>query len=244
MSISRLRERIALSRVVRDDSGITMMELLVAMFLFGVLAVLLVTATTTFTRTFTKDRVATDNTSIASTGMNELTRIIRSGTLLERSGDDVPPFATAKAEELTVYAYVDTNSTTPQPVKVQFKVDPTSRDLTETRWKAKPLAAGSTYWDFETTSYSTRTIARQIVVPAAGEASLFTYYAINATTLLEEKLTTPATGLITTDLAKVAVVEVTIKVQSDKTARALPTTIINRVGIPNLGVSRLGAPAS
>ena len=242
MSISSVRKRVSLVyRAARDERGITLMELLVAMFLFGVMATLLVSAVTTFTQTFTKDRVATENTSISATGMNELTRVIRSGTTLERTGDDLPPFAVAKNEEMTLYAYIDTNATTPKPVKVQFKVNASSRELVETRWRAKALSAGSSYWDFETSPYSTRTIARKIVVPAAGEASMFTYFSVNSTTLVEQKLTVPTAGLATADLLKIAVVEVRIKVQSDPTKRADPVTIINRVGIPNLGISRLGA---
>jgi len=243
--VLQLRKRLDLARHdAGDDRGVTMMELLVAMFLFGVLATLLVTAVTTFSRTFTKDRVATENTSISATGMNEVTRVVRASTMLERTGDDLAPFAVAKPEELTLYAYIDTNSATPQPVKVEFKVNATTRILTETRWKAKPLAAGSPYWDFEATPYSKRTIARKIVVPATGAQTMFTYYSINSTTLLEEKMVPPATGLTAANLLKVAVIEVNLTVQSDPTARAKPVTIINRVGIPNLGVSRLGGPAS
>ena len=72
---------------------------------------------------------------------------------------------------------------------------------------------------------------------------MFTYYKINPVTLLEEKITLPAAGgMPTADLEKIAVVEITVKVQSDTTARAKPVLLINRVGIPNLGISRLGAP--
>lgn len=245
MSILKLRRRLAIGQSRGgDDRGVTLVELVTAMFLFGIIATLLITAVITFTRTFTKDRLATENTSISAIGMNELTRVIRSGTLLERSGDDLPPFVVAKAEELTLFAYIDTSSTAPEPVKIQFKVDATTRVLTETRWKAKPFAAGSSYWDFEATAYSTRTIARKIVVPATGAASLFTYYSINSTTLLEEKITTPTTGITAANLPKIAVVEVALTVQSDALGRAAPSTVVNRVGIPNLGISRLGAPAS
>jgi len=231
-------------RLRAGESGVTLIELLVATMIFGILMALIVAAFSTFSQTFTKDRVATENTNIASLGMNEVTRVIRASTSLERSGDDLAPFVEAKPEELTLYAYIDTDSSTPQPVKIRFKVDATTRELVETRWKAKPLASGSPYWDFETASYSTKVIARKIVVPATGEQFMFTYFQINSTTLLEEKLTVPTTGLSAADLKKVAVVEVWVKVQSDATGRANPVTIINRVGIPNLGISRLGAPAS
>jgi hypothetical protein len=53
-------------------------------------------------------------------------------------------------------------------------------------------------------------------------------------------MTIPTGGIAAANLPKIAVVEVTIKVQSDATGRADPVVMTNQVGIPNLGVSRLG----
>jgi hypothetical protein len=52
----------------------------------------------------------------------------------------------------------------------------------------------------------------------------------------------PNGGIVATaTLKKIAVVEVTVKVQTDTwvPVRARPVLITNQVGIPNLGVSRL-----
>ena len=234
-----LRRRV---RAAKGESGVTLVELLVAITLFTALTIMIISTFSTFTTTFTKDRIATDNINIASVGTNELTRVIRSATSIPRPNlaADYAPFVEAQAETLTIYAYIDTDSLTPKPVKIRFSVNTTTRELVETRWNAVPLSGFPNYWSFSTTAASSNVIARRIVVPAAGEAPLFNYYKINTTTLKEELMLVPTTGLIAADLEKVAVVEVRVKVQSDNSGRAKPATIINRVGIPNLGISRLG----
>jgi hypothetical protein len=81
-------------------------------------------------------------------------------------------------------------------------------------------------------------IARKIVTPGSGEAFMFNYQSIGAD-LLPDDMTIPVGGIAAGNLQKIAVVEVTVKVQSDTTGRADPVTMTNQVGIPNLGVSRL-----
>ena len=217
------------------DAGVTLTELLVAITLFAILSTLIITSVTTISQTLARNRVATDNTNVASVGMDELTRIIRSGTSLSPVATN-PAFLTASPEELMIYAYIDAPDSTPTPLKVQFKVNATTRDLVETRWKGTRTSTTAP-WTFPTVD-STRIIARKIVTPASGEAPLFTYFEISSD-LTEKAMTTPVTGV--TDLGKIATVEIAIKVQTDPNSRADPVTILNRVGIPNLGISRLGA---
>jgi len=233
MGIRLLRARIDQIRRGGED-GVTMTELLVAITLFAILSTLVITSVTTISQTLARNRVATDNTNVASVGMDELTRIIRSGTSLTPVATN-PAFLTAAPEELTIYAYIDAPDATPTPLKVQFKVNATTRDLVETRWKGTRSSATAP-WTFPTID-STRIIARKIVTPASGEASLFTYYRVDAN-LAEQVMTTPVTGVA--NLGSIATVEIAIKVQTDPNSRADPVTVLNRVGIPNLGISRLG----
>lgn len=212
----------------------TLTELLVAITLFAILSTLIITSVTTISQTLARNRVATDNTNVAAVGMDEITRIVRSGTSLSPVAS-YPAFVSASGEELTIFAYIDGTDTTPTPLKVQFKVNATTRDLVETRWKGT-RSSSLVPWTFPTVE-STRIIARKIVTPATGEASLFTYYEIGSD-LLEKKMSVPVSGL--TDLGKIATVEIAVKVQTDPASRADPVTIVNRVGIPNLGISRLG----
>lgn len=235
-----LHLRSTISRLRREDGGFGLAEFVVAISLFAVLATLIITTFTTFTTTLTEDRAATTNTNIAAVGMDELTRVIRAATTVPvYNADDLPAFTYANKEKIILHAYIDTGSGVATPIKVQFEVNPTSRDLVETRWTATPVVGHPTYWTFNSSPSSVKVIARKIVPPTAGQPSLFNYQEINAS-LQPVDMTIPVTGITAANLTKIAVVEVTIKVQSDTTGRADPVTMTNQVGIPNLGVSRLG----
>lgn len=229
-------------RARRDDqSGLGLAELIVAMALLAVLMTMVVAAFTAFSRNFTRDQASTDSANVAVVGMNEVTRVIRSGTpnpVLNQPQPDTV-FQTANNETVVLYAYLDTNATTPAPVKVQFSVNATTRELTETRWKAKPLTPG--YWAFEDNPLWSRVIARKIVtigsaLPDGGTAApLFQFYNSSGT-----RLVPGSSGVAATSLRDIAAVEVSMTVQADASGRADPVTINNRVGIPNLGVPRVG----
>ena len=236
--LTKLRRRLTL--VSRNEQGFGLAEFVVAIGLFSILATMIVVAFSTFTTTLTKDRAATTNTNIASVGMDELTRVIRSATSIPVvNSTDLPAFSYANKEKITLYAYIDTSSAAPKPVKVQFEVHPTTRDLIETRWAAHPKPGYPTYWEFDTTPESSRVIARKIVAPTSGQPYLFNYQEINAL-LQPVDMSIPVSGITAANIPKIAVVEVTLKVQSDVTGRAAPVTITNQVGVPNLGISRLG----
>ena len=233
-----IRKRVAL--VGKDESGFGLAEFVVAIGLFSILATLIIVAFSNFSRTLTTDRSATTNTNLASVAMDELTRVIRAATSIPvyDSATDLPAFSYANKEKIILYAFIDTGSGTPTPIKVQFEVNATTRDLEETRWAAHPVSGHPLYWEFDTTPQSTRVVARKIVTPVTGEAFMFNYQSIG-TDLLPDDMTIPVGGIAAANLSKIAVVEVTVKVQSDTTGRAAPVTMTNQVGIPNLGVSRL-----
>jgi prepilin-type N-terminal cleavage/methylation domain-containing protein len=217
-----------------DDRGFSLPELLVTIFIFGVASTIIVTFFINVTRTFTRDRAATDSTVIAAIGMNELTRVIRAGTEIEVQGQPLnnPVFVAARNEELIMYAFLDTDSANPRPVKVRFWID-SGRILRETRWDSYPV--NTDYWGFNSFEKSSRPVARLIPPRVAPDKYLFTYYTADGTVL------TPPTGSFTPgQLRTIASVKVTMIVQADLTARAERVQLENTVGIPNLGVSRVG----
>lgn len=222
----RLRRRLA------GDQGIGLPELIVTMVLLAIVSTLILTLVTTVSRTFTRDRSATDSTNVAAIGMNELTRVIRGSTELRLTGGgstNAPAFVSATPNELTVYAYIDADSASPAPVRVRFSID-SQRRLIETRWKASTTAAP---WSFVATGSptSSRPVAR--LIPTSAPA-LFTYLDANGNVLVP-----PGTGFTTEQLRKIAAVQITLTVQADLTDRAQPVTLQNAVGIPNLGISRV-----
>lgn len=239
-----------------DDSGITLIELLVSITLTAILMTIVVSAFTQFSNSFRVSRSATDSANVADVGMNELTRVIRSGTEIEVIGTatNLPVFITAKKEELLLYAYLDTDSLNPSPTLIQFKINSTTRDLVETRW---PSTKVNGYWTFPTFAGSApdrtvvqtatpsliRVIARKLVAPTGTESPIFTYLKTEGCAAITPTCSiVPASGngLSLTEINSVVAVSVTMKVQADDLQRAAPVTITNRVGIPNLGISRVG----
>lgn len=224
------------SRWSRDD-GVSLSELLVTMFLTAIVGTIVIGFFVAFTNTFTEDRAATDSATTAALGMNDMTRIIRSGTEIPvlNSVLNRPVFEEIGNERMTIHAFVDTDSADPRPIKITFAVNP-DRELVECRYAAIPRPGG--YWEFPATQQNCdgRVIARQLPARQAGQPALFTYYTAAGATV-----TIPNDG-VTTDAqrSQIASVRINLTVQADITSRAEPVTLRNTVGIPNLGISRLG----
>jgi len=219
-------------RLQSDQSGVTLAELIVTIALMAMLLTLIMTIFVTFTRSFAEDRSASTNTAAATVAMNELTRVIRAGTEnpVTTSATNQPVFSYASAERVKLQAYLDTEAASPKPVQVQFVVN-SDRTLVETRWDAKPLGSG--YFSFKTTVASERTIVRQI---ATGSTPVFSFY--NA----KNELIPLTAGKVPDNLLpNIAAVKISMTVQTDPTGKAQTATLENTVGIPNLGLSRIGS---
>lgn len=212
----------------------TLIELVVAMSVFGILLTLVVAMFVDSVRSFSDQSGALDNSRMASTSMNEVTRIIRAGTEIPKKDNPVndPVFTYAGAEKIKMHSFIDAGSPTdPAPVLVEFARN-SANELVETRWNAYHVY--TTYWAFETTSTYARTIARSLL-PADTSAPLFRYYDKNGAAL-----TPPAGGTLTTaQIRNVASVRVSMRVQADASGRVEPVQIQNMVGLPNLGVARV-----
>lgn len=242
---TRLRRRAA-----TGDRGLSLAELLVTMMVTSLLMVMVVSLMTSVTRAFTRERAATDSTRSASVAMKEITRVVRSGTEIRVSGASLnnPVFLVATRESLVLNSYLDTSAGSPRPIVARFEVTAAGA-LVEKRWNAnttsgpywtfvslpaKPYQALSTYW---TNPAYTRTIARGLGTVAGGARPLFQYFDKDG-----GELVPPGVGVFTeSQLRSIAAVRVTVSVQADKTGRADPVTLQNTVGIPNLGISRVGA---
>ncbi|MFF2633795.1 PilW family protein [Microbacterium sp. NPDC058021] len=219
----------------RDD-GMTLIELVVAMGVFGILLTLVVSMFVSAARSFSDQQGAIDNSRLASTSMNEVTRIIRAGTEIPVSGTSVklPVFVYAGAEKIIIHSFIDAGtSADPAPVKVEFARN-AGNELVETRWAAYHWPVGTTYWVFQPSAASSRTIARSLT-PVSAATPLFRYYDKNGAIL------SPSAGasLSVDQIRNIASVRVTMRVQADASGRVEPVSIQNMVGIPNLGVARV-----
>lgn len=225
-------------RLSRDDTGLTLAELLVTIALLSVLMGVVVTTFVQFNRVYIDNRAAADNTSAASIAMNEITRVIRSGTENPIVGSTVnqPVFSEAGTRRVVMQSYLDTESADPRPVRVRFEIN-ASRELVETRWAATPVSGASGYFTFASRPLSSRVVARRIELPSTIPNEIFTYLDKNGVALV-----IPTSGQLTeTQRRSVVAVQVRLTVQTDDRGQAKPATLHNTVGIPNLGVSRVQA---
>ncbi len=221
-------------RALAREHGMSLVELIVAMGVFSLLIVLVVSMYVSSARSYNDQSGAMSNSRLASVAMNEVTRIVRAGTEIPVHGSAVndPVFTYAGAERLVMHSFIDAGtSTDPPPLRIEFSRN-AANELVETRWTAYHVY--STYWAFNTTSTYVRTIARSLLPPDSS-VPLFRYYNKDGTLL------TPASGasLTTAQIRNVASVRVTMQVQADRSGRVAPVTIQNLVGLPNLGVARV-----
>ncbi|QYH35328.1 PilW family protein [Salinibacterium sp. M195] len=231
--ITRLRDTLfsRVRRLAGDQTGVTLSELIVTMALLTMLLAMIMTIFISFSRSFTEDRSASSNTAAAAVAMNELTRVVRSGTEIPVSGRQTndPVFSVAAPDRVVLQAFLDTEAASPKPVRVEFSIT-ADRTLQERRWTS--IVSSSGYFTFNNTAASQRTVVRQI---AAGTAPVFAFFdAKNLPIAL-------VGGKIPDDkLATIAAVKVSMTVQTDPTGNAQTATLENTVGIPNLGRSRIG----
>jgi len=242
-----LQARDALKKV-RDqaESGFSLLELIVAMSILAIAMALIAGLFISFTNNFTEARSLNDSTNVAAVGMNEVTKVIRAGTIIDvATGTDKPIFLKAEKEEVILHSYMADSSVNPAPILVRLAVN-TDRKLTEERWNATKVGE---QWTFPalvltpapskiaTTAASNNVIASKLIAPTAAQVTagakyLFTYLDINNQPI--------ATPVATAQLGNIASVQVTMLVQADATSRAAPVMLRSRVGLPNLTSSRIG----
>lgn len=228
----RLRRTAANAR--RDESGIGLVELLVAMLIFGIILTIVSGMFMSASRVVSTGTSVNTSTKAASLGLNELSRAIRFAASNPVSGQALndPALVVAKSDLITVISYLDVDPASPKPVKIAFTIDSQLR-LIEVRYAAYELSKG--FWGFKTTAESTKVLTGALIAPTGTEAPLFTYLDANNTAL-----TVPTTGLTSGQLQLVAAVKVSIKLKSDDATSGNPVQFESIIGIPNLGINRTG----
>jgi len=224
----------------------SMPELIVAMALFSLAMVMITGLFIGFTNNFTKARQSNESINVAAIGMNEMTKLVRAGTIIDlKTATDKPVFVKADKEEVIFHSYIADTSVKPAPVLVRFGVDAT-RNLIESRWAATKVGED---WTFPAlvlspapsritaTPTATRPIASKLIAPTAAQVTAGEFYLF---TYLDEDGVVIPSPVATASLGNIASVKITMLVQADDTARSAPVKLQNRVGLPNLTSSRLG----
>jgi hypothetical protein len=218
-----------LRRVRRDDSGVSLTELLVASTLTVLVMAMIGTMFVQVTR-ITKDSNDTQIfNGLASNAANELSAVLRVATThpIANVATAEPAIVSGTRSVLTIYSLSNTSPTSPAPVKVTFTLDSTGK-ITEDRCSG---TANNGYWTFTTcSSTSSRSFGKGILLPTGVSDQLFTYLDVNGDPILI------GTGSLTlAQRAQVAAITITIRVQTAGSSTGA-VLVSNKVVLRNLGL--------
>lgn len=215
------------------ERGISLVELIVAIFVGGLVIAIVSSMYLGLSRTVQIGDTSSSSTKAASLAMTEVSIALRFATTNPSAGSQVPSpaFVTAANESITIISYIDSSATSPQPSQVNFALD-SSRRLVETRY-ASHLVNG--YWTFYTTALWSRILTGAVVAQSGTEPFLFSYLDSS-----NSVISPGSGGLTASQYATVAAVMVTVKLAIATTAGTSPVVLQNTVGLPNLGMTRTG----
>lgn len=232
-------------RLRRDESGITLIELLIAMVLLGIFLAIVANLYVSSLKVVSLGRELSGNTKVASTAMNEASRVIRAGTENPKTppAEADPAFVIANKDDLVMYAFINLSNSAEQPQMFRLRVDRTTGKLIESRWPAVALSNGR--WQFPAnpcsapsvpvgcTAPAATSVIAETISPQGSNAPVFTYLDNEGNVL-----TPTSTGLTLANRKLVAAVRVRISVQTSLTDDSNPVILENTVGIPNLGFAQ------
>ena len=229
-----LRHRIALRRrITGDDSGLGMVELLVAMLLSGIVLALVASMFLNVARATGQSNLTREAAAVAGNIANQLSKTVRFAAQNPVAGTTVlsPAVVEATPVSLSIISLADANASTLAPSRVRFSVS--NGQLFEER-----LAASNSngFWVFSGGVPAMRSLGGTIVPPSSGQAPLFRYRDAAGTELVPGP-----TGLTAAQRERVAAVSITLRVRSSTSADAPLTVIASTVGMPNLGYAGEGS---
>lgn len=233
MTLAARRNRV-FARRKADDSGISLIELLVSMLLLGVVSVMVMGMFVSTVRATTLNRVVSTDTRMAANGMNEMSRIFRAATenpvevFVADAPTTEPALLAASANSITLYAYVNLGSAAQSPQKVRFSVN-AQRQLVETTWQATTQSANG-HWNFSATPLADRILAG----PVTAGTSLFAYLGASG-----DPLPVPSAGITDSDSRRsIKAIAITVAIKSEG-SNTESVTLKNTVGMPNLGLKTI-----
>ncbi|WP_165314325.1 type IV pilus modification PilV family protein [Agromyces protaetiae] len=226
------------ARLRREEAGLTLVELLVAVILMGIILTIVASLFVTTTRSTAQSGEVHEATGNVSNMANAMNGVIRFATTNPKSGSTIPDPAIveARANELVLMAVVQVSATVepqgrpPRPTLVEYSIVGAGRELQERRWN--PTGSNSN-WVFGGSDPTTQTPAsiRSLGGRLSTGGAVFTYFDINGALL------NPGTGqLDATNRAKVAAIGIRLSVVPPDEPTANPVVIERRIPLTNLGL--------
>lgn len=229
--------RKALKRLREEQSGLSFVEIMVAITLTTVIMIMVTSMFIQTAKISTAAGQIRDANGNASNIANRVTSVLRVATSNPRQNSTPEPAVVdGTRSSLTIYSLSDvTNPTSPAPVKVTFTFTPATASkpgfVTEVRCTGN--TSGS-YFTFSPCASSTsRVIGDGVLAPTGPANQLFTYMDVNGTVLVPG---TGGTGSLTAaQEAIVASIIVTVRTQQ-KGSTTQPVLVSNTVVLRNIGL--------
>jgi len=209
-----------------SDDGLSLVELLVAMLLTGIVLSLVGSLFVNVALVTSASNASTTKSSAAANALNEMVEVVRAAAnnAVSTTVTD-PAVVSATSTALTIYSFADTSPTAPAPIKVAFRMDGTN--LVEDRYSGSNSTG---YWVFSGTP-TTRVIGNAVVTNGADP--LFAYLAADGSVV-----GAPAVTALTLDQRKtITSVRITVTIANQSRTGDSPIIIVNTVGMPNLTTS-------
>jgi prepilin-type N-terminal cleavage/methylation domain-containing protein len=226
--IDVLRRRL---RGLRPDDGFTLTELIVTMFILGIVLAAVQTTLIMTQKTVGEQATRVDQTQQTSAALNAVTKTLRTAVLPSQlngtcSSCDLAAFIQGTPTSVSFYANINNDGNVIGPSRVSYNVN-SSYELVESIQAPNAHAATDFNYQYCTPGTTgcivkTRVLARHVVPGSA----IFTYYDPNGVSL--------GTGTLSAaDLANVDTMDVVISVDDSTASRVPPTTFMARVSMPN-----------
>jgi prepilin-type N-terminal cleavage/methylation domain-containing protein len=195
----------------RDEAGYTLVETLIVMFVLSIILTFVYQVLVSTQRNTYAANVRLENLQEGRVLMATITKDLRTAARLDPTDS---PFLEAAADEVKFYANLNTFT---EPVLVHIYVDANDRIVEEIL--RPPYAAGTE---------EIRVVGRYVDDP-----NVFTYYPADDpdTAAVEPPLDFP---LDSSDLLMIEAVEVNLAIRKTTNSSMEPTTLINRVRLPNV----------
>lgn len=213
----------------QGERGSQLIELLLTIALLGIVLGVVYSGMSSLTNAASGTSIRLQNLDEARHIMARTTKDIRTAT---SPGSAAPVFVAATPMELEFYANI--NNPNAAASRVHLFVNADTVLVEEITPATKPGSSGDTPCTEQPCSYDWKTtprlVGRYVVNDVTTGNPLFRYYGENGA----EVPTDPSTGVAASDLVKIRTVGVNLAVSKTKAYDVGTTTMVNRVGLPNV----------
>jgi prepilin-type N-terminal cleavage/methylation domain-containing protein len=226
-----------LSRRLRADQGVTLVEMSMVMVLLGAIMAFTLQSVASFQRSATGGVHRIENLNEARILMQVITKDIRTAAKLDAA---TPPFpdgpsgvypvdGITRADDFEVLFLANLNQSTQCPKLIRLYIDNVDKLIEAV---TEPSSGAPPSCTYPATPTRTRLVGRYIANSAS--EPVFTYYYDSDGDGLLEPFPTSQTPLTVSDALQVKAIGVRLSIRKDTSLSVADTTIENRVRLPNV----------